>query len=237
MIPILFRTPWFFVYSYTAVFSLALILSMVVYWRQNKQLFSVDMWLTILFFGLAGGKLGFILSQWVYFQERPFMLWQGGFTYHSALLAGLGGLWIACWWKERPFFTVLHTLSAPTALFMAFGWMACSLEGCAFGAETSPSWLAADLPDGFGIYAVRYQTQFIGILSSLLIFTLTLRFRWNFWRFLLWISLAHLGIGLLRADAVYLVQGIRIDNIINALLALACWMLLQYQRIYAKKER
>ena len=35
-------------------------------------------------------------------------------------------------------------------------------EGCAYGRETTLGWLAADLPDSFGVYAVRYRRSFWG---------------------------------------------------------------------------
>ncbi|MCP5101657.1 MAG: prolipoprotein diacylglyceryl transferase [Chloroflexi bacterium] len=240
MFPILFRTEWFFVYSYTAVFTLGILISMIVYRWQTKKQGSFDPWLVMISFALISGRVGFVISQWSYFQERPSTLtqfWQGGFAYHPALIAGLGGLWLYCWWGKRPFLQTINTFAATLALMSTFGWVACLLEGCAYGAETTIGPFAADLPDTFGVYAVRYWTQLFGILSSLFIYLFAMRFKWQLWHVLFWLSLSHLGIGFLRGDTVYQAANIRVDILLDAMLALACLLLIQYQRNIVENMR
>jgi phosphatidylglycerol:prolipoprotein diacylglycerol transferase len=190
--------------------------------------------------GLVGGRIGFVWAQWSYFQERPqemWQVWQGGLSYHGALLAGLVALWA---WSvvghKRAAFTAYATLLAPSfALGHAFGWLACWLEGCAYGREAVIGPLAADLPDHFGVYALRYQTQLLGIGLSLLVFLLVLGWRRrrspdsSFWIALSGISLSRAAISLLRGDPVPHLNGLRADTLLDALLALVALLLWLYQ--------
>ncbi|MCZ7668191.1 MAG: prolipoprotein diacylglyceryl transferase [Chloroflexi bacterium] len=88
----------------------------------------------------------------------------------GALLAALVGLWLWGVWRKRPFASYTDLLTPGFALLAVFTWAACWLAGCAYGQETTFGLLAANLPDDFGLFAVRYQTQLLGLLWSLLIF-------------------------------------------------------------------
>ncbi len=248
MLPILYRTPWFFIYSYTAVLSIGVLAGMAVTKRIARDGGWVDGYLAAFAAALIGGRVGFILMEWGYYQERPLtfqnlwqgVLWQGGFNYHAALLAGIVGVWIYSWWGKRLAYTL--TLFAPAfALITAFGWLACWLEGCGYGAETVlkegiGALFVADLPDNFGIFMVRYQTQWLGFLYSLLIFLLALRLEIRFWHVLLLISLGRIGIGFLRGDPITHFGGLRLDILLDIVLALLCLILLQYTA-YETKNR
>ena len=93
---------------------------------------------------------------------------------------------------------------------------------------------SADLPDEFGVFALRYQTQLIGFLLSLLafiaIFWLFKRAKPSvmFWSALLLISIAHLIPGLLRGDPTLMLGPVRIDLLIDSLLITVSLLMLQY---------
>ena len=174
MYPILTRLGPFFVYSFTAVFASGLLLSWAMTQRQAAWL-NTPRWpdaaLTTLVCGWLGARLTFIWLNWGYFVERPselFRLWQGGLTAYGGLASGLVGLGVWCWWQKRPFLSYAGLFSPALLLITITGWAACWLEGCAFGALTTLGPLAADLPDTFGVFAVRYQTQLLGIGLNLI---------------------------------------------------------------------
>ena len=167
MYPILGRYGPFFLYSYTAVLAIGLLVSAVVCGRLARHRDApdwVDGALVAVLAALVGGRAVFVGSRWGYFGERPseiMNLWQGGLSYHGALVVGFLALVIWCWWGKRPLFAYLTLFAPALALLMAFGWGACLLEGCGFGETavlTGSGWqrgLMADLPDYLGVYDLR----------------------------------------------------------------------------------
>jgi len=252
MIPLLDRMGPFLIYSYTVVLSLGILAATgVTSWLAIKQ--QIDKWfdavLVCLIFGLIGGRFGFVLANWVYFQDHTssiYKLWQGGYSYFGALFASILGLWVWTWWGKRSllqtqgkFFPTYSDLLAPGfALLCAFGWLACWLDGCAYGLETIISPLSADLPDEFGIFAVRYQTQMMGMVWSLLVFIFTIltHVHWRkgqlFWLTLGLISLGNIGTTYLRGDSILMINAIRLDLITNGTIVLISILFMLYYQKY-----
>lgn len=238
MKPILLRTPWFFVYGYTTALAVGILAGLAfTAWRERRYAPPewLDLWLTVTVTAVFGGRLGFLAANVGYFQERPSELWQiwrGGFNYHAALLAGLLGVWIFCRWRNRPFSNTLHMLAPAWVLAGGFGWLACWLEGCAYGAPAAHTgaagWLVAELPDAFGVFAMRYRTQALGMIWHALLFVLIWRRTAGFWWALLAVSLGHGLIGLLRGDEAVYLAGLRLDLWLNLLLVLIAALLLKY---------
>jgi phosphatidylglycerol:prolipoprotein diacylglycerol transferase len=208
MHPILGRYGPFFLYSYTVVMGLglaaALGLTAFLAGRQGRQ---GDGWLDgvllAAFAGLVGGRAGFVWANWAYFQDHAGeipLVWQGGLSYHGVLLAGLAAFFLWTVWRKRPFGRDAALLAPGLALMTTAGWLACWLEGCGYGRETILGPLAADLPDSYGVQAVRYQTQMMGMALSLLAFfaVLALRRRLKagalFWFALLALSLCQAAV-------------------------------------------
>ena len=241
MIPILTRFGSSFLFSFTVVLGCGIILGFALtYWLADEQRPQWwDGWLVIMICAWLGGRLTFIGVNWAYYGQQPseiWQLWQVGQTYHGALLAGMGGLWGWCWWRKRRFYPYAALFAPAFALVMAFGWAACWFDGCAYGAETTLGPFAADLPDEFGVFALRYQTQLLGLFLSGGVLTAVLLLRKRlvspilFLLTLCGLSLIHLGLTLLRGDSVPLVSNLRIDTLLNLLLVLISLILLQYWR-------
>ncbi|MCI0398213.1 MAG: prolipoprotein diacylglyceryl transferase [Chloroflexi bacterium] len=237
MYPILDRYGPFFLYSFTVVMGLGLAAAIgLTAWLEKRAVQQAagqrPEWLDGLLLGLAaglvGGRIGFVWANWPYFQERPGeigLVWQGGLSYHGALLAGLLALrgWAA--WRRRPVAIYAGLLAPGLALGSAFGWLACWLEGCAYGRETLPGLLAADLPDGFGVYGLRYQTQLVGLATCLAALgALPMQRRLPpallFWLTLLVLSSGRVVVSFLRGDTVPILAGFRLDTWLDGLLSL-----------------
>ncbi|MFO7537225.1 MAG: prolipoprotein diacylglyceryl transferase [Chloroflexota bacterium] len=264
MYPILHRYGPFFLYSYTVVMIVGVLLVVgLTWWRirldQSKGPYATpalqstwfDGILVLLLAGLVGGRIGFVIGAWNYFQDHPheaWQIWQGGLSYHGALLAGgvAFGLW--SFWKSSVFhlpYAVFRNYSlglyAPGfALLVMFGWGACWLDGCAYGQETTLGWLAADLPDAYGVYGVRYQTQMGGIFTGLVALLLPwglahwLRVGNPVWLFgvtLLLVSLGHLLVGLGRGDELPLLWGWPVGLWLDGMLAFTA-LLLVWRGVY-----
>lgn len=237
MYPILGRYGPFFLYSYTVVMGLGLMAGVgLTAWfvRKEKDGQKYAGWQDGLLFSslaaLVGGRVGFVWGNWSYFQEVPeemVLVWQGGLSYHGVLVCGLLALWL---WsarqrvssKEISFTNYAWLLMPGFVLVHLFGWTACWLEGCAFGRETVLGLLAADLPDSFGVFAVRYQTQLLGFGLTAVVFIIALLLRKRLRKGLfLWlifglISAVYGMVTLLRGDSVPLVGSFRLDTILSA---------------------
>ena len=247
MYPILARYGPFFLYSYTVVLAVGIAAGIgLAFWRRRGRQGSLawlDGLLVGLVAGLIGGRAGFVWLEWAYFVERPSQILQfpqGGLNYHSALLAGLLAWWGWTVWRKRPFIPDADLLAPSFALVSAFGWLACWLEGCGYGrAAPSGHWLAADLPDTFGVYAWRYQTQLLGIGLSLLVFLWALRRQRHWppgralWFVIFALSLGRVGVNMLRGDpaieiAARQIGSLRADIILDSAFAILSLILLKY---------
>jgi prolipoprotein diacylglyceryltransferase len=241
MRPILFAIGSQFVYSYTVMIGVGLLLAVgLSWWRVRERPYAAlqatwfDAVLIMLAAGLVGGRIGFVIGAWDYFQIHPdeaWQLWRGGLSYHGALFGGVAALVVySVVSSQNSVVSKYLGLFAPGfALLVAFGWAGCWLDGCAYGQETTLGWLAADLPDVYGVYAVRYQTQVGGMLTGLVALVVPwglsrwLRVdspAWLFGLTLLLVSLGHFLIGLGRGDELPLLWGWSVGLWLDGLLAL-----------------
>ena len=240
MYPILHRYGPFFLYSYTVVMIVGALLAVgLVKWRVEKRPFTLlqstwfDGILVMVAAGLIGGRIGFVIGSWDYFQIHPdeaWQLWQGGLSYHGAVLAAGLSLWLWSWWQGVAMRHYLGLYAPAFALLVLFGWGACWLDGCGYGQEATLGWLTADLPDVYGVYAVRYQTQLGGMVTGLLALLLPwlLGHLWAVWQrplrqfglTLLLMSLGHLLVGLGRGDGLPLLWGWSVGLWLDGLLVL-----------------
>jgi phosphatidylglycerol:prolipoprotein diacylglycerol transferase len=243
MLPILSRYGPFFLYSFTVVMGLGVGASIgLAAWQARRHPARLAGWLDGLLaaagVGLLAGRAAYVGANWDYFQAHPAeaaLVWQGGLSYHGALFGGLAGLWL--WRRRRPpgatYLEYAALFGPPLAFASFFGWVACWYEGCAYGREAVLGPLAADLPDTYGVYALRYQSQLFGALLSLVI-ALLLVWRQqrrpggrNFWLALLLISASRAVVTLFRGDAAPLVGAYRLDTLLELGLALVALLALR----------
>ena len=216
MYPILARFGPFFLYSYTVILGIGTVTAVALLaWRlpQPRVLRLVDAVLLMLVAALLLGRAFFVWGQWPYFQENPqeiWQIWQGGLSYHGALWGGGLALWVYCRQFVPEWRRLLFSLSPPLAWISAWGWLACWFEGCAYGKTAWIGLLTADLPDSFGVYAVRYRVQLIGLIACLIIAVVAWglqRRRLNgpyrdtlFWLTLFALTLVHGALTIWRGD-------------------------------------
>lgn len=251
MHPILGRYGPFLLYGYTVALYAGILAGLLLTaWLAAQPRYKIatavwfDAFLVCLAAALVGGRIGFVIGEWGYFQERlplAWRIWQGGLSYHGALLGGLGGLAVWAVVGKRPLHPLLDLFTPAFVLLHVSGWLACWCAGCAYGQETILrglpwlDWLAANLPDRFGIFALRYQTQLLGGLSALLVGVLV--GRWSrraapgviFLLTLALLSLTRIPLALARGDTVPMLAAVRVDVILDILLVLVSLLLLQYR--------
>ena len=228
MFPIVLRIGSYTLFSYT----LSLVVGMlagawVAHYLARKGLSApsivLDAGFWALLGGLLGGRAGYVVANWAYYADhldQGLALWEGGLSWHGALVGGCAALAIWAVVRRRyhppvPDWRDLSDLIAPgAALGGAFGWLGCLLTGSAYGAEAGGyapplSWLTADLPDIYGVDGVRFLTQPMMILWCVLLWVALWRTHrrlprgLSFALYLLSYALADLGMGFLRGDGTW----------------------------------
>lgn len=224
MYPILARYGPFFLYSYTVVLGIGVLFGLgLVVWQRPRPGW-IDNLLFSATISLIAGRAGFIIANMPYYQANTTEIWQlsqGGLSYHSAFIAGgLASVGWA-WWRKQSWERLAGLVAPSLALVHAFGWLACYLEGCGYGRETFIGLLSADLPDHLGVFAVRYQTQLLGLVLSLGVFGLVWVMRERpqpgmlFALTLLLLSTGRVIINPLRGDTALLINDFRLDTLLD----------------------
>jgi phosphatidylglycerol:prolipoprotein diacylglycerol transferase len=195
--------------TYTAALSVALAVSALIGWRLWPG--APRAWWTICVFALAGGVLGgrlaHIVAHWDYFQNalgEALRVNGGGLDWWGAALGGIAGVGLAARLLHVPAGPALDALTPALPLLMLAGSVGCAAAACAYGREiltlagVSPL-VAAELPDVYGLFAPRYQTQLwqAGWALALLVWVALIFWRgWlRRWRF--WVTLGLLTLGML----------------------------------------
>ena len=226
--------------TYTLLLDLAVLIGLGALTWQGWRLDDepghwLDAGLWALAAGIVGGRLVHAAIHWQYFSEHlsdiP-AVWEGGLSWQGAVLAGLGAIMLACARRGVSFKTLSVTLAFVLPIGAILADAGCISSGCAHGREVLslagyPPYIAAELPDLYGIVAPRFQTQLFGaaLNAALLIlaFGITSRNRFShsvFWIILALAGLGAFGIDFLRGDPVPMVGRLRLDQIFDLAVAL-----------------
>jgi phosphatidylglycerol:prolipoprotein diacylglycerol transferase len=240
MHPTLFTVGNWSISTYTVLLDLGLILGLVLAYREGQRLYGAgerafDLSLWAVVGGVLGGRIGYVLVNWSAFAEdwvRALYLWEGGLSFHGAFLGGLlvmGIFSVILPRTEKPlsFAALADTITPALALGIAFGWAACLMGGCAYGA-VGEGWGHALLPDIYGIEAYRFATQAVGLGFALLLFAgvWLLRGYWPFEGagFLMYTLLyfaGHFFLEFTRGDETLYLGPWRLAQVIDVVLVLA----------------
>jgi prolipoprotein diacylglyceryltransferase len=159
-------------------------------------------------------------------------VWQGGIDWHGAVLLGLAALMTACVRLGVSFRAVSLALAFVLPLGALLAGAGCLAAGCGHGREVMslagyPPYIAAELPDLYGIVAPRFQTQMFGIaLNAFLLILAAMLIRsprvapMTFWIILALSGAGTFGIDFTRGDAVPMAGSLRLDQILDLVVAL-----------------
>ncbi len=202
--------------TYTAALSAAIAISALAGWRLWGG--PARAWgiicLTVLVGGVLGGRAAHVLANWGYFQAalgEALRVNGGGLGWWGAVAGGIAGAALAARLLHTSLARILDALTPALPLLALAGSLGCYAATCAYGAEiptlagVSPL-IAAELPDIYGLFAPRYQTQLwmaawaLGLLVFVgLCFWRGWLIRWRFWLTLALLTLGMAVIGLYRA--------------------------------------
>lgn len=235
MHPLLGRFGPFFLYTYQYVWGLGILGGLALAYaltpRPRRAADWFDPLLLGLMAGIFGGRVATVAVHWDYYRVTPgeiWLVWRGGLSYHGALLAALAGMWLWDRWRGGNWMWNAGILPLLLPLLHLTGWFACYWQGCGYGKLALPGLLAADLPDNYGVFDLRYQTQLLGMGLSLLVLLLSIYARRrkmpprnSFWLTLLLLAGTNLLLWPWRGDQITIV-GFWVDAalVIGSLLAL-----------------
>ncbi len=178
MLPILLELGPFKVYSYGLVLASAFAVSTYLAMRQARKEsidgnFIIDLAILLVFFGIAGARLLFVLQNLGYFAENPLeiiMVFKGGLSMYGGILASFfGGLWFIKR-RKKDFWKIADLLAPFIMLGQAIGRIGCFLNGCCYGKHTD-SCLGVKFP---ALAHKVHPTQLYESAGSLLLFFILL---------------------------------------------------------------
>jgi phosphatidylglycerol:prolipoprotein diacylglycerol transferase len=200
----------------------------------------VDCCLGGLVAGVLLARLVHVLLNWDYFVYNVAEAYQvnaGGLDWHGAVVGGVIGLQVVARLRHINARALLDALTLGLPLIALAGWYGCSASGCAYGAEVDtlaryPSYAVSESADVFGIAAPRYNTQIFGQWLALALLIVTLILMWKGWlrgqRFWLILALLSAGmfmIGFWRGDHALMLNGLRLDQWLDAVVGAASFSL------------
>ncbi len=99
---------------------------------------------TLMLSLILGGRLGYVLFyNFPYYKEHPAEIlatWQGGMSFHGALIGViLGGIWF-CWTRKLDFWKTADLYVVPIPIGLGLGRVGNFINGELFGRETNLPW-------------------------------------------------------------------------------------------------
>jgi prolipoprotein diacylglyceryltransferase len=180
----------------------------------------VDAGLWALGGALVGGRVGFVVAHWAYFQlhsSEIAAVYLGGISASGALLGSVLALTIYAIVTQMAFGIVADSLLPLLASMTVVSWLSCWLAGVAYG-PLSNAWWGLPARDEWGTVAPRLPLQFLGALLSVGLFA-SLEMSRERWKFagraaalgLLGLALQLFALSFLRADPAPLWRGLHPD--------------------------
>jgi prolipoprotein diacylglyceryltransferase len=181
----------------------------------------LDAGLVAILAGFIGSRLVYAAANWPYFCNHPVeivLFPLGGLAWPGAVLGALVGLLSYAALKRQPFLKLADTLLPLATTLAVSAWLACWLDGIAYG-RLVDAWWVVPARDEWGAIAPRLPVQFMGATLTLgLFWLLDMRQPRNplpglmAMRWCLGFSLVMLGLSLLRDDPAPTWLGLRLET-------------------------
>ncbi len=238
MIPEITRIGSIAIRTYTLLLDVGILTGLALLawagWRAERRPNAwLDAGLGALVGGIIAGRLVHVAVHWAYFSEHlvdALRIWQGGISWHGAVIGGLTALWLASRWRRVDVLSALGALVYALPIGAALVYNGCLASGCAYGQEVAslagyPPIVVAELPDLFGIVVPRYASQLYGAAWSLLLIAASWPLtKWirqpgpRFFIMLALIAAGAFGVGFWRGDVVPAVGPLRLDQALDLLI-------------------
>lgn len=119
----------FSVHWYGLILTAAFVIGFIItlHYSKQKQVQSdhlYNLFLLIIVFGIIGGRLAHILTDWGYYHDHfgdLYKIWHGGLAFHGVALAGLLTTYIYCRVKKISFWLIMDIIIVSVPLMQAIG--------------------------------------------------------------------------------------------------------------------
>jgi len=212
--------------------------------EEGFLLHRLDACLWVLGGSLVGGRLAFIIINWGYFQRNLAEIPQvqlGGTAWFGGIVGWFFALGLYCAIHKKVLGEVLDGLLSLASCLIVAIWIACWVDGVAYGPELN-AWWALPGRDEWGVVSNRMPLQIAGALSTVALFWFLDAIKGG--QTVKRISLtgrrtvmAMTGIGLqmaaisyLRADPISTWRGVRLDVWLSLLVlaaSISTWLVME----------
>lgn len=235
------------IYFYGVLIGLGFILAILYCARRSSRfgiksddLYDVVIWLIPC--SIIGARLYFVLFQLDYYLAHPgeiFAVWEGGLAIYGGVIAGLAVIWLVCRHKHIPPAAMFDLIVLGLLIGQIIGRWGNFMNREAFGAETGIFCrMGLTAPDGTTIYVhptFLYESLWnLGVFIFITVFDAKGLRRYDGQNTLLYFMLYGVGrawIEGLRTDSLYIGStGIRVSQLLSAVLAVTCLAVLLVQR-------
>ncbi|MFD0896442.1 prolipoprotein diacylglyceryl transferase [Loigolactobacillus binensis] len=253
--PIALRLGPLEIHWYGVIIATGVVLAVVLAMREaERRLVSTDdlfdMILWALPFALIGARTYYVLFEWPYYAAHPgeiIAIWHGGMAIYGSLIAAAVVVLIFCRKRQLPVWLVLD-IAAPTVLLgQGIGRWGNFMNQEAFGAKTTLSFLQGlHLPDfiiqQMYISGAYRQPTFLyeslwDLLGVILLLSLRHRKHWFkqgevFLGYVTWYAFGRFFIEGMRTDSLMLFGGLRVSQLLSAVLFVGALILWFGRRYY-----
>ena len=155
-------------YSIILTCSAALGLGLSAWMAVERKRFTIDAGIGLLFAGLLGARIGYILLNWSFFRnhaDQMPQIWLGGLSWQGALMgAGIALLGIHLIWKE-PLAELADSYLPLVGTVAVAIWMTGWGAGVGYGPRTN-AWFGIPVRDLFGVIENRWPLPILGAVLS-----------------------------------------------------------------------
>ena len=257
--PVAFKLGNLSVKWYGIIMAVAIILavSMAIFEGRKRQIESddfMDLLLWAVPLGYVGARIYYVIFEWHYYSQHLdeiIAIWNGGIAIYGGLLAGLAVLLVFCYKRMLPPFLMLDIITPGVMAAQILGRWGNFINQEAHGGPTTLAFLQSlHLPDfiinQMKIGGVYYQPTFlyesffnlIGLLIILLLRHRKHLFKQGeiFMLYLAWYSVVRFFVEGMRTDSLYLLESIRVSQMLSVILLIVVIVLFIYRRRVVKPK-
>ncbi len=118
---------------------------------------------------VVGGRVGYVLVNWMYFQKNiaeTIQIWSGGFSWTGSVAGALLAILITARVRKTSFGDLVDGLRPLLTSTAVSAWLASWMTGYAYGLEVD-AWWGIPARNEWGFVAQRWPIQLVGTFSAL----------------------------------------------------------------------
>ena len=137
----------------------------------------LDVSVFMILAGVFGARALFVALDWSQYSGRPqtwLAIWEGGISFHGALLGGILAMALFCRARKLSLMKLCDSLAPSVMIGYAIGRIGCFFNGCCYGIPTTMPWGVRFFDDGHWT-PPSHPTQLYASAMSFLFFAILVR--------------------------------------------------------------